>query len=180
MTPLLCAFALLASDAWILFHTEERVTMSGDLSNLNTAKRLSKKFGPKFLWFRHAGKEYIVRDGEVLKKATELAESEGEIDAREAILDADDAEIERHQRKLDENQAIVEKWQDQGVRDEKLQRAQEELSKAQRQIASEQGTLGREQEKLGKAQEKRAKEMERKMADLIAATLKNGTAKEVR
>ena len=58
MTPLLCALALLATDAWVLVRDEQRVTMSGDLSNLRTAQKLMKKFGPKFLWFRHGGKEY--------------------------------------------------------------------------------------------------------------------------
>jgi hypothetical protein len=32
MTPFLCAFALLASDTWILFQSEQHVTISGDLS----------------------------------------------------------------------------------------------------------------------------------------------------
>ncbi|MCA1828013.1 MAG: hypothetical protein ABR567_10770 [Myxococcales bacterium] len=180
MTPLLCAFALLASDAWMLFHTEERVTMSGDLSNLKSGQRLFKKFGPHFLWFRHAGKEYVVRDGKVLEKADQLTAGDGETEAREAILDEADAELDRHQQKLDKNQALIEKWQDRGVRDEKLQRAQEDLQKAQEQVTREQEKVSKKQEKLGKAEEKRAREMERKMAELIASSLRDGTAQEVR
>ena len=179
MTPLLCAFALLGSDAWILFHDEQRVTMSGDLSNLKEGQRVFKKFGPHFLWFRHGGKDYVVRDGKVLEKADAVTQGDGETEAREAVLDAADAELDRHQEKLDRSEAEIEKWTDQGVRDEKLRRAHAELSKAQKQVAREQEKLGKEQEKVGKAQEKRSREMERKMAELIATSLRDGTATEV-
>ena len=101
MTPLLCALALLATDAWVLVRDEQRVTMSGDLSNLRTAQKLMKKFGPKFLWFRHGGKEYVVREGEVLKRAEAVTEGNGETDAREAQLDQTDRELEHQQQKLD-------------------------------------------------------------------------------
>ena len=181
MTPLLCAFALLASDTWILFHDEQRVTMAGDLSNLKSAQQLFKKFGPHYLWFRHAGKEYVVRDGKVLDKADQIAPGDGEVDAREAVLDQADAELDRHQQKIDQAQDAIEQWEDRGAKgDEKVQRAREELRKAQEQLAREQQKLGREQEKLGKAQEKLAKEMEQKMAELIATSLRDGTAMEVR
>jgi len=101
MTPLLCALALLATDAWVLVRDEQRVTMSGDLSNLRTAQKLMKKFGPKFLWFRHSGKEYVVREGDVLKRAEAVTEGDGETDAREAQLDQTDQELEHQQQKLD-------------------------------------------------------------------------------
>jgi hypothetical protein len=179
MTSLLCAFALLASDAWVLVRDEQRVTMSGDLANLRTAQKYLKKFGPKFLWFRHGNKQYIVRDGDVFKQAEAVAQGDGETDAEEAQLDQADQELEHHQKKLDRHQAALERWEDHGDQ-EKLHRAQEDLNRAQEQINREQEKVGKQQEKLGRAEEKRAKEMERQMDALIAAALKNGTAKEVK
>jgi len=181
MTPLLCVLSLLATDAWVLVRDEQRVTMSGSIDeDLRDAQRLMKKFGPKFLWFRHGNKQYIVRDGKVLERADEVTQGDGETEAREAVLDEADAELEHHQQKLDKHQAALEQWQDNEAADKKLDRAQQELDKAQEQINREQERVGKEQEKLGKAEEKRAKEMDRKMADLIATALRDGTAKEVR
>ena len=112
MTPLLCALALLATDAWVLVRDEQRVTMSGDLSNLRTAQKLMKKFGPKFLWFRHGGKEYVVREGEVLKRAEAVTEGDGETDARvtpEQLLERDrqrEAGVVAHRRLREEVEGV--------------------------------------------------------------------------
>ena len=180
MTPLLCAFALLASDAWILFHSEENVTMSGDLSDLPAAQRLYKKFGPHYLWFRLAGKSYVISDGKVLQQADATAASDRKVDAKEKELDAADAELDRQQEKLDRSEAQIDAWQDSGARDPKLHDARAQVSRAQREVGREQERVGKEQEKLGKVQEAQSKKMEQKMAELIAAALRDGTAKEVR
>ena len=175
MTPLLCALALLATDAWVLVRDEQRVTMSGDLSNLRTAQKLMKKFGR----FRHGGKEYVVREGDVLKRAEAVTQGDGETDAREAQLDQTDQELEHQQQKLDRHQAALEQWEEAGDHG-KLHRAQEDLNRVQEQINREQEKVGKEQEKLGRAEEKRAKEMDRPMAEVIAAALRDRSAKEVK
>src|SRR5438132_9554279 len=179
MTPLLCALALLATDAWVLVRDEQRVTVSGDLPNLRTAQKLMKKFGAKFLWFRHGGKEYVVREGDVLKRAEAVTQGNGETDAREAQLDQTDRELEHQQQKLDRHQAALEQWEEAGDHG-KLHRAQEDLNRVQEQINREQEKVGKEQEKLGRAEEKRAKEMDRRMAEVIAAALRDRSAKEVK
>ena len=180
MTPLLCAFALLASDAWILFRGEQRVTMSASMANLRSAQQLIRKFGPEFLWFQRGGKQYVVRDGKVLKQASQVAEDDEAANAREAEADAQEAVLGRYEQKIEKHRDQIEELNDQGVRSDDLKKAQADLAKAQKQLAREQAKLGREQQTLSKAEAKRAKVMEQKMAALMAAALRDGTAQEAR
>ena len=184
MTRLLCALVLVstaafAEDPWVLVRDPQRVTMSGDLKNLDKARKYLAKFGPGYLWFRHAGKEYLVRDGKLLRQVEDVAQGEGTTAAQEALLEAQEQELERHQQRLEQHQAAIEEWEDSADR-EKLSTAQERLNRAQEEVNRAQEKLARAQEKLGRVEEQRSKEMERKMAALIAAALRDGKAQEVK
>jgi len=180
MTPLLCALSLLAADAWVLVQDEQRVSMSGSVKDdLGPARKFLKELGPGYLWFRHAGKQYIVRDGELLQQVLKVAQGDPAIEAHEARLDEQDQELERQQRKIDRHEAEIEEWEDQGRSDE-LRKARQDLQRAQRELSRLQERLGREQERLGRLEEKRSKKSEKAVAALIDKALHDGLAREVR
>lgn len=184
MTPILCALVAASSpahaprDAWVFVRDAENVSMSSNLKDLEKARKYLSTYGPGYLWFRHAGKEYVVRDGAVLKKVREVT-GEGETDAQDAQLDAQDQELERHQQRLDQHEAEIEEWEDAADPSE-LRSAKERLRNAQKEVNRAQEKLAKEQEKLGRAEEKRSQEMERRMASLIASALREGKAQQVK
>src|SRR5690348_6179936 len=153
MTPILCALSLLAADAWVLVQDEQRVSMSGSVKDdLEPARKLLKELGPGYLWFRHSGKQYVVRDGKDLHQVLQAAQGDPAVEAHEARLEQQDQELERQQRKIDRHEAAIEEWEDQGANDE-LRKARQELQRAQQELSRLQERLGREQERLGRIEE---------------------------
>lgn len=180
MTPLLCALSLLAADAWVLVQDEQRVTMSGSVKDdLEPARKLLKELGPGYLWFRHGGKQYVVRDGKFLDQILKVAQGDPAVQAHEARLEEQDQELDRQQQKIDRHEAELEKWEDQGASDD-LRKARQELQRAQQELSRLQEKLGREEERLGRLEEKRSKETDKAVAALIAKALHDGLAREVR
>jgi len=180
MTPLLCALSLLAAYAWVLVQDEQRVSMSGSVKDdLEPARKLLKELGPGYLWFRHAGKQYVVRDGKFLQQVLKVAEGDPAVEAHEARLEEQDHDLERQQQKIDRHEAAIEEWEDQGRSDE-LRKARQDLQRAQQELSRLQERLGREEERLGRIEEKRSKKTDKAVAALIAKALHDGLAREVR
>jgi bla regulator protein BlaR1 len=178
MIRLLAAMALVApaafagEDSWVVVRGERGATMHGDLADLKVARRYLKDSGPAYLWFRHDGREYVVRDGTAIQKIDDLVRPQEELGEEQARLGKHQARLGQQQADLGMRQARAAL---RGDHDE-----ERELGKAQESLGREQEKIGREQEKMGKRQEKLAREVEQKVALLIDRTLKDGTAKPVR
>ena len=185
MTRLLFALLLgssavpAAQDPWVFVRDAQKVSMSSDLKDLKKAQTYLAKFGPGYLWFRHAGKEYVVRDGAVLNQVREVVNDGDATAVRDAQLDAQDRELERHQQRLDKSEAEIEEWEDAADPSE-LRDAKERLRRAQEDVNRVQEKLAKEQERLGRIEENRSRDMERKMAALIASALREGKAQQVK
>src|SRR5260221_14775072 len=105
MLRIVCAAVLLSSsalaeDPWVWVRDEQRVTKSGDLKNLDQARKHLKKFGPGYLWFRRGGKQYVLRDGELLREVKQVARPEEDVWAGDAGLDREETELGRQPAKL--------------------------------------------------------------------------------
>jgi hypothetical protein len=170
---------LFAQDAWVFVRDAQKVSMSSDLKDLEKARKYLAKFGPGYLWFRDAGKEYVVRDGAILNQVREVVNDEDSTALRDAQLDAQDQELERHQQRLDKSEAEIEEWED-GAAPSELHDAKERLRRAQQDVNRAQEKLAKEQERLGRIEEQRSREMERRMAALIASALREGKAQQVK
>ena len=183
MLRIVCAAVLISSsafaeDPWVWVRDEQRVTMSGDLKNLDQARKHLKKFGPGYLWFRRAGKQYVVRDGKLLREVEQAVRPDEVVSSADAVLDRQEAELERQQAKLERHQAALESWEDKGA-GETLAREQKKLARDQEALAREQEKLAREQEKRGQEEERSARALEEKMARLIDQALRQHVAEEV-
>jgi len=82
-------------DAWVVVRDDRSSTMHGDMDDLRLARRHLREFGPGYLWFRHDGKEYVVRDGaaiktieEAVQPQEELGKTQGDLGRRQADLGA--------------------------------------------------------------------------------------------
>ena len=179
MSLLLCAL-LAASDPWIFVRNEQKVTMSGDLRDLDKAMKLHKKLGDGYLWFRHGGKEYVVQDGKLLQQIDEATRPDEPTAEAEAELDIRQEQLERHQARLDQHEEMLDQYFDEHHGDEPgLERAKRDLHRAQAELEKAQRKLEQAQEKLSRESERISKAMEGKMAELIDRALKQGLAQEV-
>src|SRR4051794_32650109 len=108
MTNMLAAMVLLSSvsayardrDPWVVVRDENSVSMSGNTRDLERARSLLHEIGPGYLWFRHDGKEYVVRDGEKLKEINDLADRQAELGAEQGRLGRVQGDLGRQQGQL--------------------------------------------------------------------------------
>jgi predicted nucleic acid-binding Zn-ribbon protein len=201
MKTLACALVLLSSaafsappDAWVVVRDDRSASMHGEPRDLEAARSHLRELGPGYLWFRHDGKEYVVRDGALLEEIDEaarpqeeLGQAQGELGRRQGELGRQQGELGREQGQLGQKQARVAMRRAQReMSGEKADSAERDVEETQRQLGKAQQVLGREQEKIGREQEKMGRQqqklspaMQRKIQELIEASLKNGTAKAI-
>jgi len=114
MRTVACAILLLSfsafarsKDSWVVVRDENSVSMSGSTHDLERARSLLRDLGPGYLWFRHDGKEYVVRDGEKLKEINDLADRQSELGAEQGRLGRVQGDLGRQQGQLGREQGAM-------------------------------------------------------------------------
>jgi hypothetical protein len=104
MSLLLALMLASSGDAWVVVH-ESSSSMSGSTRDLERARSFMQKEGAHFLWFRHAGREYIVRDGkaldaikEAMRPQLELGEEQSRLGKKQSELGSGNGAISRGPR----------------------------------------------------------------------------------
>ena len=206
MTRLLPALLLISSSAalahgdeeelaWVVVRGDRGASMHGDMSDLKRARKYFGEYGPEYLWFRREGKEYVIRDGKVIGEIDEATRPQEELGNEQARLGQRQSDLGREQAKLGRQQAELGQKQarralDQARREldgqksaaddddqHELDKLQRYLSRMQEKLGREQEKIGHEQAKMGRQQEQLAHDVQRKVAEVIEASLKNGSAK---
>lgn len=186
------------TDSWVLVRDNNSTSMQGDFGDIELARRHLRELGPGYLWFRHGGKAYVLRDGKVIadleaamRPQEELGEEQSRLGQRQAELGEQQAKMGEKQAALGQRQAeIAMRRASRGMRGERdesgdreaeqeMSETQRELSKAQQTIGREQQRMGKEQQKMGDEQRRLSNEVRRKVEQVIASSLRDGTAKEV-
>ena len=140
--------------------------MSGTNSDLRRAKSFRYEVGEEYIWFRHDGKEYIVRDPATVKAARKLFEPQQELGQQQAELGAQQAKLGELQAKLGEQQRAIRTTMPDFSRDierlkermrsartsEELGDVQALLGDLQAKVAEQQAKIGNQQGKLGEQQ----------------------------
>lgn len=112
LKTLACALALFLSsssafaampDAWVVVRDHDGVSMHGDTGDLEAAHSHLREVGPGYLWFRHAGKEYLVR-GDSLREVDELTRKQAELGAEQGRLGKVQGELGREQGRIGREQ----------------------------------------------------------------------------
>jgi bla regulator protein blaR1 len=110
--------------SYVMFLDEDRTTMSGSSSDIERARRF-KRPGEQLLWFRQAGREYVVRDPAILRQVEALWKPVHVIGEQQGKLGAEQGELGSKQGEIGARQGV---------------------------IGAEQGTLGARQGELGARQ----------------------------
>ncbi len=196
-------------DSWVFLYGDHSATMSGSMDSLDKVKRLRGNSSEPILWYRHDGKEYVVRDPAVLRQAKEifrpqmelgarqgeLGGRQGELGARQGALGAKQGELGGRQGALGGQMAALAAEQigrDGDDRDlekrqealetqmEELGRQQEELGRQQEALGRQQEELGRRQEELGRQQEAASEKAQQELRELMEQAIRSGTAQPVK
>ncbi|MEO6194002.1 MAG: M56 family metallopeptidase [Thermoanaerobaculia bacterium] len=181
----------------LLYGDDDSATMSGSSDDLRRVKRMRTNSHEDFLWFRHDGKEYVVRDAALLQQVKDLSKAQGELGGRQGELGGRQGALGAKQGALGAKQGAL--GAEQGAlaadrarrggdaddrdlerRERELDRKQEELSRQQEELGRQQEALGKQQEELGRQQEELGRKAEREMKTLIERAIQSGAAREVR
>ncbi|HEX4497359.1 MAG TPA: M56 family metallopeptidase [Thermoanaerobaculia bacterium] len=184
-------------DYVFLYGGSDSVTMSGSTDDIQRVKRLRSDPKSDLLWFRHGGKEYVVRDAALLQKVKDLSKAQGELGARQGALGERQGKLGAQQGELGSRQGAI--GAEQGSlaaergrrgddadtrsldkREKELEAKMEDLGRQQEALGKQQEELGQQQEKLGEQQEELGRKAEKEMHDLIDRAIKSGAAQEVK
>ncbi|HEV8578320.1 MAG TPA: M56 family metallopeptidase [Thermoanaerobaculia bacterium] len=197
-------------DSWILLYGNDSASMmSGDMDDFRKLKRLRGDSKEAILWFRHDGREYVVRDPAVLKQAEEIFKPQMELGARQGALGARQGELGAKQGALgarqgqlggqqgalgaqmaalsaermgrDDDDATLERRERElEGKMEALGQQQEELGRQQEALGRQQEELGRQQEELGRQQEAAGEEAKKEIRTLMEQAVHSGAAQPVK
>ncbi len=92
-------------DAWMLLHDRHSSTMNGSVEDIEQVRERYQRGDEPLLWVRRNGKEWIVRDPALLKRAEELFAPMRELGQKQADLGARQAELGGRQAALGAKQA---------------------------------------------------------------------------
>lgn len=162
---------------FVVFVDGNRTTMSGSTADIERARR-QRRNGERLMWFRHDGREYVVRDPRVVDEAiaiwvpvNELGNEQGrvggeqgELGAKQGALGAKQGELGAEQGRLGARQGVL------GARQGELAAQQAQLErtetgrrpyeKERQDIENEMEALDREMRQLTSKMEELNKPME--------------------
>jgi bla regulator protein BlaR1 len=91
---------------YVMFNDDRHTIMSGSTKDIDRARRF-KRPGERLLWFRHNGREYVVRDSALLEQVQSIwlpvnviGDAQGQVGAKQGELGAKQGEIGDRQSKL--------------------------------------------------------------------------------
>ncbi|HEY0510736.1 MAG TPA: M56 family metallopeptidase [Thermoanaerobaculia bacterium] len=183
---------------YVLIYGGDRdsVTMSGSTDELARVRRLQGSSRESLFWFRHGGKEYVIRDAAFLKQAEALFKVQAELGARQGELGGRQGALGARQGALGAKQGALGAElgtlsadrarrgdgddRDLEKREKEIDAKMEALSKQQEELGRQQEALGHQQEELGRQQEAASRKAQKEMRTMIDRALQNGQAQEVR
>jgi beta-lactamase regulating signal transducer with metallopeptidase domain len=154
---------------YVLLHEDHQSMSSGSSGDIRRARSYQRS-GERLLWFRHEGREYVVRDpatldeventwhpvgelggemGKIGAKQGEIGAKQGEVGARQGAVGAEQGRIGAQQGALGSRQAVL-AAREMGQLSE-AQRA--EIEKERRNIDTQMRALDDEMQKLGRKME---------------------------
>ncbi len=149
---------------FVFFRDGDSVTMSGSTRDIERARRV-RQSGEQLLWFRHAGREYVLRDPALLAQiqdiwepVSRLGDEQGRVGTKQGELGTRQGEIGQKQGELGTEQGVL------GARQGTLAARQGLLSarEARRLTEAERGEIDRERQAI----EKEMRELDREMRTL--------------
>lgn len=142
---------------FVLVYDDHNTTMSGSVGDVERARR-HRRPGERMLWFRHEGREYVVRDPGILDQVVELWAPVNALGDKQGQLGAEQGELGTRQGELGAKQGEL------GAQQGILGARQGALGMLQSIMAEREGRLRTDAER--RAFEEQRREIEREMREL--------------
>lgn len=154
-------------------------------ASLEEVERLQRRLSGDFLWFRRAGRAYMVRDRATLAEAfglfdpmeelqpemAELGRRQKEFDRKQSVLDREEEDLDRMADRLDDDE---EGGRESERRD--LERRQRDLESRARRLEEEERKLEAVERSIDEREEALEKKAEEQLLELMDRTLREGIA----
>jgi len=172
-----------AGDAYVLVHGGTS-TMSGSLDELSG---LRERYASPFLWFRRAGRTYVISDKRVIARAEALFEpvrrlepEQEEVSRLEASLDEEEEALDREAERLDVAREDADDASDEAVDDAAddtaLDTARHALDARRAELRTRQSEAERREHDLDLREEALERDAERDLWKLLDASIADGAA----
>jgi DNA repair exonuclease SbcCD ATPase subunit len=173
----------------------DTVMMSGDMHDLAKARSQSRVWGgADILWFRHGGKEYVVRDPAITAELRRLHAPENALSLEQDALGREQDRLSSRQEALGARQEELERRMD-AIADHEEDGAErpavtaertelsgrlDALSRDQSDLSQLEDELSRKEEALSGKEEELSRAIERDVQTLLADVVSRGIAEAVR
>lgn len=98
---------------YVLFLDDHHTNMSGSMRDIETARRYRRN-GERLLWFRKAGREYVIRDPSAIDQVLNLwapvnviGDEQGKVGTRQGEIGARQGEIGTRQGRIGAEQGVI-------------------------------------------------------------------------
>jgi septal ring factor EnvC (AmiA/AmiB activator) len=166
-----------SGNAYVLFLDKNSVSMSGSLDDLVHARFAREKNRGSLLWFRQAGREYVVSDPEALRAFAEIHAAEGAQDERQDKLEQELDELDDRLEDLSQQKDDLD---DPRGDPEQVKRAMADLEREITAVSSKIDRLNPQQEQVGRELDREAAEADRRMRELPERAIESGAAHPVK
>lgn len=171
-------------DAYVL----SRGHSSSSNGTLEELRDLRRRYSGDFLWFRRAGREYLVRDPRLLGEAAALFDPLRELEPEQTALARKQDALGREEEALDREQddlereaeAASEKTRGSASKTHSApERQQRALAERQADLARRQRVLDDEEQGIDRRQERLEKAAEARLWKLIERSIREGVASPI-
>ena len=150
-------FIIAAGNSYIaVLNHSVMISESGDTEELAQAKALHAKIGGDFIWFKHEGKGYVIRDRATIDRALELYKPMHDLDAQQEELGKQQDELGKQQDALgDQMEEVKVKIPDMTADIEHIKERMREIAEkggTHSEIGDLQSELGELQSRIGEIQ----------------------------
>jgi beta-lactamase regulating signal transducer with metallopeptidase domain/peptidoglycan hydrolase CwlO-like protein len=150
-------FIIAAGNSYIaVLNHSVMISESGDTEELAQAKALHAKIGGDFIWFKHEGKGYVIRDRATIDRALELYKPMHDLDAQQEELGKQQEELGKQQDALgDQMEEVKVKIPDMTADLERIKERMREIAEkggTPSEIGDLQSELGELQSRIGEIQ----------------------------
>jgi chromosome segregation ATPase len=152
-------------------HSGNMISSNMDLDH---ALAIRHRFESRFLWIRHEGREYLIRDAATLDEIERLFEPSNIGRPELARLHEKIRPLEHRESQLDREADAISDDDDRTERDEARLR---DLHVQLRDVEAQLRVLERQQEEIEAKQDRAEEEAERKMIPVVERAIRSGAAK---
>jgi len=162
-----------SKEPYVLLYGADSAFMSGSMEDAERAQQLRADLRQDLLWFRHAGRDYIIRDPATIETARQILSSPLAVGRREEDLATELGRLVAEQRRLDaqEDSLAAEQVEGRGIQNDSRSDQRKELERKRQGLDHRIGELGRLHDQV-------TRKADKELRTLFEQAIEKGTAQE--